>query len=64
MRRIRVIIIHEPANQGFGAGSPDLLDPEFFLIGPSVDVVEAALPAALEAHCGEPVSFEIIARPS
>jgi hypothetical protein len=62
MRRIRVIII--PEQEGFGAGSPDLLEPEFFLIGPSIAVLEAALPAALEAHCGEQVSFEIIARPS
>lgn len=63
MRRVRVIIIHEIDDAGFGAGSPDLLEPEFFLIGPSVEVIEAALPAALEAHCGEPVSYEIIARP-
>lgn len=64
MRRVRIIIIHEPEQEGFGAGSPDLLEPEFFLIGSSVEVVEAALAAALEAHCGEPVSFQIIARPS
>lgn len=64
MRRVRVIIIHEPDQQGFGAGSPDLLEPEFFLIGSSVEVVEAALPAALEAHCGERVAFDIIVRPS
>ncbi len=62
MRRVRVIII--PETDGFGAGSPDLLEPEFFLIGPSVEVLEAALPAALEAHCGEPVAFEIMVRPS
>lgn len=64
MRRVRVIIIHEPEQEGFGAGSPDLLEPEFFLIGSSVAVLEAALPAALAAHCGEPVAFEIISRPS
>lgn len=62
MRRVRVIII--PETDGFGAGSPDLLEPEFFLIGPSVEVLEAALPAALEAHCGGPVDFEIVTRPS
>lgn len=64
MRRVRIIIIHEPENEGFGAGSPDLLEPEFFLVGPSVEVLEAALPAALEAHCGEPVLVDIIVKPS
>ncbi|MEQ1493969.1 MAG: hypothetical protein ABL932_25850 [Terricaulis sp.] len=64
MRRVRVIIIHEPEQQGFGAGSPDLLAPEFFLIGSSIAVIEAALSAALEAHCGERVAFEIISRPT
>lgn len=62
MRRVRIIII--PEQEGYGAGSPDLMEPEFFLIGPSVAVLEAALPAALEAHCGEPVAFEIMVRPS
>jgi hypothetical protein len=61
MRSVRVIIIHEPEQQGFGAGSPDLL--EFFLIGPSVEVLEAALPGALEAYCREPVSYRIVVRP-
>lgn len=64
MRRVRVIIIHEPDNQGFGAGSPDLLEPEFFLIAPTVEVLAAALPAALEAHCGELVEVDIIVKPS
>jgi len=56
---IRVVIIHE--EEGFGAGSPDLLD--FFLVGPTVAVLEAALPAALEAFCGSIVQFKIIVRP-
>lgn len=64
MRRVRVIIIHEPEQEGFGAGSPDLLAPEFFLIAPTVEILAAALPAALEAHCGEPVEVDIIVKPS
>lgn len=56
---IRVVIIHE--EEGFGAGSPDL--PDFFLIGPTVAVLEAALPAALEAFCGSVVAYKIIVRP-
>ncbi|ANP46939.1 hypothetical protein [Candidatus Viadribacter manganicus] len=61
MKQLRIIIIHEGDAEGFGAGSPDLLD--FFLVAPTVAVLEAALPAALQAFCKEPVGFTIITRP-
>lgn len=61
MKQLRIIIIHEGDAEGFGAGSPDLLD--FFLVAPSVAVLEAALPAALEAFCREPVSYTVVSRP-
>jgi hypothetical protein len=61
MKQLRIIIIHEGDAEGFGAGSPDLLD--FFLVAPSVAVLEAALPAALEAFCSETVSYTVVSRP-
>ncbi len=61
MKQLRIIIIHQGDAEGFGAGSPDLLD--FFLVAPSIAVLEAALPAALETFCREPVAYSIVSRP-
>lgn len=58
MNEVRVIIIHEPEQQCMSAGSPDL--PEFLLLAPTRDEIEAQLPKALADHCGQPVRYRIL----
>lgn len=54
--RVRIFIIHEDV--GMGAGSLDF--PDFVLLGDTREEIEAALPAALEAHCGRPTPYRIV----
>lgn len=56
---LRIIIIHEA--KGFGAGCLDMLD--FTLLGDTVEEIEAKLPAALEAFCGQPVQYRVVSKP-
>lgn len=53
----RIVIVQEDGGR-WGAGSPDL--PNFVFIADSRAQLEAQLPAALEAHCGRPVTYRFL----
>jgi len=56
---VRIIIIHE--DEGFGCGC--LEDPDFLLLGPTVEGIKERLEGALRQHFGRPVAYWIVSEP-
>lgn len=55
---LHVIIMHEPDHACMSAGCIDL--PDFLLLAPTREALEAQLPEALATYCGGPVAYRIL----